>query len=223
MEEINLKELGRYFVSKIYILFIIIAVILLVGNIHLIFFKTPLYKSDTTLLLIANEEDANSSNTVALINNLVPTYTELMKSRKVLSTVIETLQLDESVGDLSSQVNVSSITGTQIIKIEVSNKDGRNAMRIANELAKIFMKEIKEKYGFENITVIDEAKEASLPYNINIPKQNIIYLLISLVLGIGIIFVLFYFDTSIKDAKMVEDKFNLTVLGSVPKVGDKND
>lgn len=223
MEEINLKELGRYFVSKIYILFIIIAVILLVGNIHLIFFKTPLYKSDTTLLLIANEGDVNSSNAVALINNLVPTYTELMKSRKVLSTVIETLQLDESVGDLSSQVNVSSITGTQIIKIEVSNKDGRNAMRIANELAKIFMKEIKEKYGFENITVIDEAKEASLPYNINIPKQNIIYLLISLVLGISIIFVLFYFDTSIKDAKMVEDKFNLTVLGSVPKVGDKND
>ena len=37
----------------------------------------------------------------------------------------------------------------------------------------------------------------------------------------GIIFIIFYFDTSIKDAKTVEEKLDLTVLGVVPKVGDK--
>ena len=220
MEEINLKELWRYFVSKIYILFIVTAAVLLLGNIYLVFMQTPLYSSDTTLLLVS-EKDVDSGN-VSLINNLVPTYRELITSRSLLSQVVNNLNLDESAASLASQVTVTSMTGTQIIKIQVSNKDSKNAKRIADEIAKLFAKEVKERYGFENISVIDEAKQASSPYNVNVVKQNIIYLLVSIVLGVGIIFVLFYFDTSIKDAKTVEDKFNLTVLGTVPKVGEKN-
>ena len=220
MEEINLKELWRYFVSKIYILFIVTAAVLLLGNIYLVFMQTPLYSSDTTLLLVS-EKDVDSGN-VNLINNLVPTYRELITSRSLLSEVVNNLNLDESAASLASQVTVTSMTGTQIIKIQVSNKDSKNAKRIADEIAKLFAKEVKDRYGFENISVIDEAKQASSPYNVNVVKQNIIYLLVSIVLGVGIIFVLFYFDTSIKDAKTVEDKFNLTVLGTVPKVGEKN-
>ena len=220
MEEINLKELWRYFVSKIYILFITTAAVLLLGNIYLVFFQTPLYSSDTTLLLVS-EKDIDSGN-VNLINNLVPTYRELITSRAVLSEVVNSLNLNESAASLASQVTVTSMTGTQIIKIQVSNKDSKNAKRIADEIAKIFAKEVKERYGFENISVIDEARQSNTPYNVNVLKQNIIYLLVSIILGVGIIFVLFYFDTSIKDAKMVEDKFNLTVLGTVPKVGEKN-
>ena len=220
MEEINLKELWRYFVSKIYILFIVTAAVLLLGNIYLVFMQTPLYSSDTTLLLVS-EQDVDSGN-VNLINNLVPTYRELITSRSLLSEVVNNLNLDESTASLASQVTVTSMTGTQIIKIQVSNKDSKNAKRIADEIAKLFAKEVKERYGFENISVIDEAKQANSPYNVNVVKQNIIYLLVSIVLGVGIIFVLFYFDTSIKDANTVEDKFNLTVLGTVPKVGEKN-
>ena len=220
MEEINLKELWRYFVSKIYIVFIAMAVILLLGNIYLVFLQKPLYKSDTTLLLVSDEDITNS--TVTLINALTPTYTELIKSRNVLSTVAKNLNIEESASSLASQVSVTSLTGTQIIKIEVANQDSKKAKDIANELAKVFMKEIKERYDFENITIIDEAKESTSPYNVNVVRQNIIYLLVSLVLGFGIIFVLFYFDTSIKDANTVEDKFGLTVLGTVPRVGDRN-
>ena len=50
-----------------------------------------------------------------------------------------------------------------------------------------------------------------------------IYLMVSLILGFGTIFIMFYFDTSVKDTEIIEDKFNLTVLGTVPRVGDKND
>ena len=220
MEEINLKELWHYFISKIHLLFIITAVILLVGNIYLVFLKTPLYNSYTTLSLV-NEENVNSGS-ISLINSMVPTYRELIKSRSLLSKVVKNLNLNVSAESLANQIDVSSIESTLMIKISVNNKNANDAKRIADEVGKIFAEEAKEKYGLNNIMVIDAAKEATSPYNVNVVRQNIVYLLASIVLGVGTIFVMFYFDTSIKDTQIIEDKFNLTVLGTVPKVGEKN-
>ena len=39
-----------------------------------------------------------------------------------------------------------------------------------------------------------------------------------LVLSCGLIFIVFYFDTSIKTSEEIENKLGLTVLGVVPKV-----
>ena len=45
--------------------------------------------------------------------------------------------------------------------------------------------------------------------------------MIGIIISCGIVFMIFYFDTSIKDAETIEDKLDLTVFGVVPKVGDK--
>ncbi len=220
MEEINLKELWHYFISKIHLLFVITAVILLIGNIYLVFLKTPLYNSYTTLALV-NDQNVNSSS-ISLIKNMVPTYRELIKSRSLLSKVVKNLNLNVSADSLAGQIDVISIDETLMIKISVNNKSANDAKRIADEVGEIFAEEAKEKYGLNSIMVIDAAKESTSPYNINVVKQNIIYLMVSVVLGLGTIFVMFYFDTSIKDTQIIEDKFNLTVLGTVPRVGEKN-
>ena len=59
------------------------------------------------------------------------------------------------------------------------------------------------------------------PYNINFFKEIIIYLLIGCVLSTGAVFVVYYFDTTIKSAEEVETKLGLPVLGIVPKVNRK--
>ena len=65
--------------------------------------------------------------------------------------------------------------------------------------------------------VVDEAVEASKPYNINYVKENLIYILVGFVLASAIIFIIYYFDTTIKSSEIVEDKLGLTVIGIVPK------
>jgi len=224
MEEINLKELWHYFMSKIYITILTIIVCILLGNIYLFCFQTPLYKSTTSLVLV-NEERSSTSitqNDITLNNNLVTTYSEIMKSRNVLSQVVTNLGLDESVESLSSCISVSSLTNTQIIRVDVSRESKVEAKEIANELARVFASEITSIYKIQNISVVDKAQLASKPYNISIVKQNAIYVVLGIALGMGIVFIIFYFDTSIKDTKTIEEKLDLTVLGIVPKVGDKN-
>ena len=224
MEEINLKDLFNYFMSKILIFIITTVLILLLGNIYSLVLKTPLYKSTTSLVLV-NESDKDSitQSDLTLNNNLVGTYTEIIKSRNVLGQVVKNLRLKESTGSLSSKINVTSVSNSQIIKINVSDANNKKAKLIADEIAKVFISETSKLYKLNNIKVIDEASIENSPYNMNIIKENIIYLAIGCALGLGIILLMYSLDTTIKTTEDVEEKLELTVLGNVPKVGDKNE
>ena len=94
-------------------------------------------------------------------------------------------------------------------------------MNIANSTANHFSKEVKELYNMNNVNILDSAIEASKPYNINILKQLCIYLMLGTVTSFGIIFVMFYFDRTIKSVEQVEQKIKLPILGSVQEFNSK--
>ena len=56
------------------------------------------------------------------------------------------------------------------------------------------------------------------PYNVNFVKDNLIYIALGLIISSGMIFIKFYFDTTIKTSEEIENKLGLTILGVVPKV-----
>ena len=225
MEEIDLKELFTYFWSKKFYIILITAITLTIGLIYSINFQTPLYKSYTTILL-TKESDSTSitSNDILLNQKLVDTYKEIITSKKVLGRVINNLDLEYSVNALSSKVNVQSINGTEILKITVSDEYNVNAKNIANEIAYVFNSEIVKLYDIQNIGVIDVAELSETPYNINTTKQLIISGLVGLILSLCIVFVIYYFDDTIKTTVEVEKKLGLPVIGAIPEFGGrKND
>ena len=87
----------------------------------------------------------------------------------------------------------------------------------ANELAR----KLLQSANLNNVAVVDKASYEVRPYNMSVVKENVIYLFLGVVLSLGIIFIIYTFDTTIKGEEDIEDKLNLIVLGSVPKVGDK--
>ena len=219
MEEINLKELGNYFLSYIVIILSVITVILIVGCIYSVVIKKPLYHGTTSIVLVNQNNGNTITNSDIQVNrNLVETYTQIIKSRKILSTVISQLGLTYSESALAGNVSVSAITDTDIIRISVSDENNQLAADIANEIARVFMEDIKTRYNLQNVSVLDEAVAESSPYNVNIAKEIVLYILIGVVLGCAIVFVMFYFDTSIKSSTEIEEKFGLAVLGNVPYV-----
>ena len=221
MEEINLLELYNYFKSKLIFIIITILLVLIIGNVFTIVTRVPMYKSYTSVILV-NEDSNNNLSTInselQANNTLVSTYSQIVKSRKVLTKVINNLNLDYTYAELNSAVNVSGIDDTSIIRIEVSNPDNKEAAKIANEVARVFMIEVQKIYHLDNVSVVDKAVVSSSPYNVNIIKDNVIYLAIGLVLSFGIVFIFFYFDTTIKSTEEIEEKYGLTVLGVIPEV-----
>lgn len=224
MDEINLKELFRYLLSKFYIVLLILVTVVSTGEVYSIYIKTPLYKSTTKIVLTTSEEGSGSGITtsdVTLSNNLVKTYSEIVTSRNVLSKVISNLNLNATPEDLAGKVSVASVTNTQIITISVSDSNADTAQKIANEIAKVFKAEISALYKIDNVQIVDKAQVAAAPYNVDMMKQTLQFLAAGLALGVAVVLVMFYLDNTIKSSQIVEDKLGLVVLGVVPMVGKK--
>lgn len=222
--EIDVKELLKFFISKIKIIILCTFIFAIIGVIYINFIIVPMYHSSTTLILVSNDNSQNSTmlqSEVTLNKNLVTTYSEIVKSRTVLTKVIDELKLDTNVVDLSNKITVTSIENTEIIKIEVSDKSAEEAKKITETTATVFKDEVQKIYNLTNVSVVDQAYLADEPYNISPVKQFSIFTLIGIVIGTLIVFLIFYFDTSIKSGEEIEEKLNLPVIGKVVLVEKK--
>lgn len=222
MEEINLKDLFSYMLSKIFIIIIAIVLFLIGGIIYREWFKVPLYESYTTIVLTrvnssTSTEDGITQNDLNLNQRLVSTYREIIRSRRILDKVIKDLELDMTAEELMSRISVTNKEDTELIRISVVDEDSENAQNIVTRVSKVFADEIVRIYSIENISTIDYASASDAPYNINVLKETVISLLLGAFVGCAIVFVMFYFDTTVKSVEEIERKLELPILGSVPK------
>lgn len=218
MEEINIKDMFNYFISKFSFIASITVVISVLGIIYTLFIQVPMYNSYTTLVLTRVNEDAQeiTANDITINSKLVSTYSKIIKSNRIISPVIKDLNLDMTEEELKEIVNVTNEENTELIKISVDTDDPSLSCDIVNKIAERFSEEIVDIYQIQNITIIDKAEVAEKPYNINVLKQIVIYLAVGIGLSLIIVFVMYYFDNKIKSIEEVEEKTNLPILGTVP-------
>lgn len=217
MDTLDIKEMMNYFKSKLSLIILITVSVGIIGCLYGIFIQVPKYKSSSTIVLISDHSSESSltNSDISLNQNLVSTYSEIIKSKRILNQVQENLKLDYSYESLYKDINVSSVLNTQIIKITVTNTEKKLAKDIANEIASVFSVEIPELYNISNVNILDTAEEAISASNISVTKQSIMFLIIGVVLGFGIVFVIYYFDRTVKTVEQVETKTGLPILGTV--------
>ena len=222
MEEFNISEFIKYYFNLISI----VIVFIILGGVASWYYtenmQVAMYKSQTSLVLTrSNDSTTITQSDISLNKNLVSTYREIIKSRRILSKVIENLDLDLTEQELSGKVSVTSANDTELIVISVSDEDSKVARNIANEIASVFKEEITSIYNIENISIVDEAVKAKDPYNVNVVKQYAIGIGAGFLIGSLIITIIFYFDDSIKKPEDIEEKVGLSVLSTVPKYKHK--
>lgn len=220
MEEFSLKELFDYYKSKIVVMILMTILVVAMGAVYVNMFHVPKYTSSTTLVLVGFSSDNNSEaitqNDITVNQKLTATYQEIAKSRRVVAEVINSLKLDISYEELAKSIKVSSVNNTEIIKISVTNENKKIAYKIAQELAKVFSKEVSEIYNVSNISILDAADLPTEPSTMSPLKQMVVFTLVGLALAFGIVFILFYFDTTIKSTEQIENKLGFPVLGGIP-------
>ena len=70
---------------------------------------------------------------------------------------------------------------------------------------------------------IDVAEPSDVPYNVGTIKNILLFAVIGLVLSCGVIFIIVYFDDTIKDEKDIESLLNIPVIASIPKLEDESE
>lgn len=232
MEELDIVELLYALKDKIKYIVVTVVVFALLGLIYSKFLVTPMYKSSTTFVLSKSKDSTTETETtseaitqsdITLNSKLVSTYSEIIKSKTIAKEVINSLGLDMSISEFTSGVSVTSKDDTELIEITVSNSNPKLSADIANSLAEVFREKVNDIYKIDNLSVIDIAEPSEVPYNIGTVKNIVIFALVGLVLSCGIIFVIVYFDDTVKDEKDIETLLNIPVIAAIPKLENSNE
>ncbi len=209
-----------YIMQTIWKRFLIILLFIIIGVGASIFYNYGakiIYESETTLYVQPEVKSSEVDYEGILTNQkMVKTYTEIIKSRKIINKVKEKLELNLTYEEISDMLKVTSVNDTEIITITVDNESPKLAMDIANEVANVFIEEIKETMEINNIKVIDKAIEGTEPVSPRVLFNCMIGFAGGLFVGLAIAFLIESMDNKIKNHEDVKKYLKIKTLGVVP-------
>lgn len=221
-DEIDLKQLLELFWNKRIFILIVVLIAVIMGYVYTSFLVKPKYTSSTTLIL-AQRNSADSTGTitstdVTLNDKLIDTYKEIATSNSVVRTVVSNLGLASTKeAELKKEVNVTAVTGTQILKVSVTDSNADMATKIANEMGQVFSKRVADIYKIDNVSIVDEAETTGIPSNINHKKDMLIFLVGGIVVAVALVLLINMLDNSIKNSSDIERALNLNILAEIPE------
>lgn len=224
-EYMDMKKILNIISSKKIFIALIILLSLVMSYFYSYYYKKPQYNSSVTVLLTGDEAQGEKQVTQTDLNlnsGLISTYGSIAKSANVLSKVIENLGLDISVQNLQKNLTVAEIKNTQFLKITVENSNPETAMKIANEISKVFVEQIKTIYNIQNINIIDTAEISNTPCNINHIKDMSIALMAGIFASGVLILIIYILDDTIKSEKDIPVNLKLETIGTIPNTNKTN-
>lgn len=222
MEEISLAEFLKIF--KTYRKLILFFVIGWTGVIAgLTFFViAPQYSSSSQILVNrVQEEDTIQSSDIETNVQLINTYKDIVISPVILDEVIEELGTGITYSELSNKITLSNQFNSQIFTLEVRDGSPQQAAVMANTISETFQRNVGEMMNVENVTIISSAAANYVPVSPNRPLSIIVGILIGIGNGVGLAFILYFMDHTVKNEKFITEKVQWKLLGQIEAVSVK--
>lgn len=185
------------------------------------FFITPQYEASATMIVNARASGAGINITNEMINtakSLADTYGVIIKSDTVLEPVIEELGLNLTYGQLASQVTVSSVESTQIMKISIQDQDPARAKEIIAKIVEIAPDVLKDTVEAGSVKVVSEARVGGAPVSPNKKRNTVLAATLGVVASLGVIVLKEIFNNKFKSEEDIQKYLGYTVLGVIPYV-----
>lgn len=218
-ETIDLREYFAIIKKRFWIIGLISVIAMVISGVISFFVLSPVYEAKSTLIVNTEKNEDTQMITGDQFNvtqKLAVTYGEIIKSRTVLEDVIKNLKLDYEYENLTDNVTVSPVKDTQIISISVQDTNPKKARDIANEIPKVFEKEVKRITKANDIQVIDKAILPQNPIKPNKMMNVLIAAVLGMMIGLFVVFLIEYLDNKIKTAQDIEKHLGLSVIGVIP-------
>lgn len=181
-------------------------------------------------------ESAADVNNISNSKQLVNTYMEVLKDDAVLNAVGDMLLTQYDVNELSryikvdntgkvspsaikSTLSISSVQDTSAVKIVSTTLNPKLAADICNDLTKVAPKYVEDAVGVGSINTIDQAKVYPSPVAPSALKNTIIGMAAAFLIIVLIIFVIDYFDNTIKDPDVISQRYKKAIIGEIQEFG----
>lgn len=217
-------EIRRIFYSVVRKWWLVVLLTVLGGGVGFqsMYFAKPMYQADTTLYIMNRDKvttgQSLNSQDIAVSQQLVRQYSEIISSRLVTSAVAKDVQkynLTES--QILSMVKIASNKDSNILTISALSSDPTVAAAVANATGREFTTQMHQLTNSNNVGILDVALVPYSPISNNGSKKVILGLLIGLTVAFGIIYIIEFFDTTVRSVEDIERGLKVRVIGIIPE------
>ncbi|WP_082452035.1 YveK family protein [Paenibacillus ihuae] len=230
-QELDLRDYFQIVRKRLWMIVSIVIVVCLLAGVYSLYIKNPVYEASTKIIVnqtqqvqsTASQLDLNQINTnIQLIN----TYKEIIKTPAILDVVAKDYpQFNTTAEELLKKVNVSSVNNTQVMTLVVRDNSYQRAAEIVNAISLVFKQEIPSLFNVQNVSILNEAKlnptVAPGPVEPNVVMNLAIAFIVSLMIGLGIAFLLEYMDDTLKTEEDIEKYLGLPTIAMITRLGQE--
>lgn len=221
----ELKHYFRVLQKKWWLIASIVIIAVTAAGVKSFYFTTPVYSANAKLIVNQSSGEGEASLNASTIQTsifLINSYKEIIKSSAIMNKVVEEYpNLGESAWQLSAKISVTSANNSQVMNLNYQDTSYANAAEIVNAVAAVFKEQIPHIMNVDNITILSEAdpEARSGPINFSPARNLLISFAVSLMLAVGLVFLLDYLDDTVKsEAEILETLDDVPVLAVVSMI-----
>ncbi|HEU4963879.1 MAG TPA: Wzz/FepE/Etk N-terminal domain-containing protein [Bacilli bacterium] len=179
----------------------------------------PEYESTATLIVKKPPaSDVSVYDDLMAGGQLLKTFEEIIRSRRVAKGVLDDLDLSLTQEQLLKKVEVDGEDKSLIASITVTDKDPEQAVRIANGFATSAIRESNQIMGHEYVFLLDSAELAAVPKPVS-PRPFFLMavaFVLALLIGVGGAVLWEKTDKTMKTEEQLAESLGVPVLGTIP-------
>ena len=194
------------------ILGLLLGAVLALG--YSIFLVNPEYQSTAMVYLRGNGSSSISIQDLQVGTQLTKDYEIIFKSRPVLESTIDELNLDMSTKELGNLISITNTEDTRILSITATADTPELAKDIANSIMDNGVQKVSE-IDAQQPYVVETAIENAARVGMSRSRMTILGAVAGLGITLGYIFLRFVLSDNITSADDLENTLNVPVLAVV--------
>lgn len=214
--EINLTELFWGILEKWHIILLSGLTLALIATCYAKFLIPETFQSDASIYIYNQQADNMTYSELQLGSTLTMDYEVLIKSRTVLESVIQKLDLDMDYSALSQMIEVNIPMNTRIVEIKVKTTDPYLSRDIAETVCEISGESIAEIMGVDAVNVVEKANLPQKKCGPNVKLYTVLGAALGMLIACIVYIVIIISNDTLRTQEDVEKYLGLSVIGMIP-------
>ena len=218
--EINIIDLLNVMIRKWWV--IAISIMICGGGTYVYtdLFVEPMYRTDGSIYVNCETEaervDVASSGRMESNARLAVTYVEILRARSFLTDVARDLNNKYSYAQIQNMLTIQPVNETELLKITVEGTNAADACKIVESILQRAGEQLMTIVKAGTVEIVDEPYVPIVPFSPNKSRNTLFGALAGAVLAVGFLFLMELFDTHVKNADEIRQRYSEPVLGEIP-------
>ena len=186
------------------------------------FFITPQYRSGFTAYVnnksesTARAADSLSSGDTSAQQQLTRTYASIITSRPIIEAALQDSGLMYSYDDVAKSITTEIETNTSLINLYVTLATREDAKKLADSIAKVAPDFVANIVEGSSMKLVSYPIIADKKFSPSYTKAAIIGAVAGFFICAAFVTIRSLLDTKVKNEKELEERFGISVIGTIP-------